>query len=310
MYLGRFDYTAPEDVTAAVVRLAAATEAGDDARVLAGGHSLIPDLKAGATTPDLLVDVGRLDALRGVTVTDGVVRIGAATTYVDAARASATDRCPALADALAVVGDRQVRNRGTVGGNLAEAAVGTDMPAPVLAADGRLVIQGPAGERTTTLTAFYDDGATLGPAELLIAVEIPTAKPASDRPGDSGDGGVAAGAYVKRAHPHTGYPLLGVAAEMETADGVVEHARVAVTGATPAAPAVRLRPVEEALLGASPVEEGSVAAAAARAPEAPTVDVAGIESDVVSPSYREHLLEVYTERALSRAAERTTGGAT
>jgi carbon-monoxide dehydrogenase medium subunit len=308
MYPGRFDYTAPEGVAAAVDHLAAATEAGDDARVLAGGHSLIPDLKAGTTTPDLLVDVGRLDALRGVTVTDGVVRIGAATTYVDAARASATDRCPALADALAVVGDRQVRNRGTVGGNLAEAAVGTDMPAPVLAADGRLVIRGPAGERTTTLAAFYEGGATLGPADLLLAVEVPVADAAAAGT-DSGNDGRAASAYVKRAHPHTGYPLLGVAATIETADGLVEDARVAVTGATPAAPAVRLRPVEVALLGMLPAEGDSVAAAAARAPEAPAVDTAGVESDVVSPSYREHLLEVYTERALSRAVERATGGA-
>jgi carbon-monoxide dehydrogenase medium subunit len=292
MYPGRFEYAAPDSVAGAVDRLAAAVEAGEDARVLAGGHSLLPDLKRGAPAPDLLVDVGGLDDLRGVTVEGGTVAVGAATPYVDASRADAVRRSlPPLADALDAVGDRQVRNRGTVGGNLAQAEPGTDIPAPVLALGGRLAIRGPDGERATPLEPFYGES-PLGPAEVLTGIEVPVPD--------------AAGSYARREHPHTGYPLVGVAAVLEFDGDVVAEARVAATGATAARPAVRLRTTEREMVGTVP-EPGSESdpgtrEAAARA--SADAEAGTFENDVVSPAYREHLLVVCAERALTRAAER------
>jgi carbon-monoxide dehydrogenase medium subunit len=299
MYPTGFAYAAPGSVEAALERLATAAAAGRDARVLAGGHSLLPELKQGASAPDLLVDVGGIDALRGVTVDDeeGTVAVGATTSYADAGRAEpvAVALAP-LADALAAVGDRQVRNRGTVGGNLAQADPGTDLPAPVLALDGRLVVRGPDGERTTPLAAFYEAGGP-GPAELVTRVELPALGPD------------AAGAYLRRAHPHTGYPVVGVAAVLEFDGPTVTDARVAATGATSRRPAVRLRAVERAVVGtrSDPDPGEAIAVAATRAAEEAVTD--GFADDAVSPAYRAHLLEVYTERTLWRAVERRAGGA-
>jgi carbon-monoxide dehydrogenase medium subunit len=305
MYPGPFDYVAPETTAEAVDHLAAAAADGLDAQVLAGGHGVLPDLKTGAEAPDLLVDVGDIDALHGVTVGDEAVRVGAATPYV--AVGEAVEGEGALADALAVVGDRQVRNRGTLGGNLAEAAVGTDMPAPVLARDGRLVIQSPDGRREVSLADFYAAEATFAPAEVLTGVTMPTV------------GADTAGAYLKREHPHTGYPLVGVAALL-TFDGSVDadrdggdesaaaagemtevtRARVAATGATAATPAIRLRATEAALEGVVPdLASGAAAAEPGTVPD----------DGVVSPAYREHLLEVFAERTLTRAFERRVDAA-
>lgn len=292
MYPERFEYAAPDSVAGAVDRLTAAVEAGEDARVLAGGHSLLPELKRGAPAPDLLVDVGGLDDLRGVTVEGGTVTVGAATPYVDAGRAEAVRRSLSpLADALDAVGDRQVRNRGTVGGNLALADPGTDMPAPVLALDGRLAVHGPDGERTAPLEALYGES-PLGPAELLTGVGLPV-------PGPD-----AAGSYARREHPHTGYPLVGVAAVLEFDEDTVADARVAATGATSVTPAIRLRATERAIEGTTlaPGPGSAIDEAAARSSADAEVDA--FEDGVVSPAYREHLLAVYTERALTRAAER------
>jgi carbon-monoxide dehydrogenase medium subunit len=296
MYPDEFRYVAPEDVEAAVDRLAAAAEAGDDARPLAGGHGLLPELKRGGRAPDLLVDLGGIDDLRGVTVEGRSVVVGATTTYADAGRADAvTNSLPPLADALAVVGDRQVRNRGTVGGNLAQAEAGTDLPAPVLALDGRLTVRGSSGERTTSLEAFYERDATLGPTEVLTDVTLPAV------------GADAAGCYLKRRHPHTGYPLVGVAAVLEFDGRTVTNARVAATGATAAVPATRLRATERYVTGSTPdPESGTVLPGAAARAAASAEPDSFPDEGVATPAYREHLLEVYAERALARSVERGT----
>jgi carbon-monoxide dehydrogenase medium subunit len=302
MFPARFDYAAPETVESAVERLAAAAADGREARVVAGGQSLLPELKRGATAPDLLVDVSGIDALRGVAVTDDGVRIGAATPYVDAAARldDAGASLPLLSDALAAVGDRQVRNRGTVGGNLAQAEAGTDLPAPVLARAGGLTIRGPGGERTPSLAAFYADGASLAPAEVLTAVRLPPVGVDGDPDGDTD----VAGAYLKREHPHTGYPLVGVAALLSFDEDRVARARVAATGATATAPAVRLDATEAALRGVTPDPSSGDALASAATRATVDSDPETFGDDVVVPEYRDHLLDVFTERALARAVER------
>lgn len=296
MYPDSFEYVAPDTVEAAVDYLAEADREGQNAQVLAGGHSLVPELKEGKKNPDILVDIGRIEDLRGVTADGSRVNVGAATPYFEAHRSEkVTTELPPLADALRVLGDRQVRNRGTVGGNLAQAEVGTDLPAPTLVLEGRLLVRGPDKKEPVPLESFYDDGSSLDSDEILTGVEM--------SPMDSGSG--MFGSYVKRPHPHTGYPLIGVATVLEFDSETVTDAKVAATGATTSAPAVRLRATEEAITDV--VLDSASGTVITDAAADASVDAAVDEfSDdaVVSPEYREHLLELYTERAIAKAVER------
>ena len=291
-----FDYYRASSVEDALDLLA--THADADPVVLAGGHGLLPDMKTGETAPGVLVDVSGIEELQGVTETADAdaVSIGALTTHATlAASELARRRAPVLAAAAKEVGDRQVRNRGTVGGNLAEADPAADLPAAAVAADATLALRGADGERTISADEFFgDDGTTVGERELLTEIRIPQA--AAD-PGER-----RVGAYAKKMHPATGYALVGVAASLVVEDGTVTDARLAASGVADAP--VRLTAVEESLVGGE-ADEDALAAAAERAPAA--LDSSQARSDpTASGEFRVHLLEPYAERALSSALERAT----
>ncbi len=285
MFPPAFDYRRAGSVEEALDLLASRA----DAELLAGGHGLLPAMKTGRASPGLLVDVGDLD-LAGIDPGDPTV-VGALATHADLADADGSwERAPVLAEAAAHVGDRQVRNRGTVGGNLAEADPAADLPAATVAADAALVVRGRDGEREVPAGAFFEgDGDTaLDDAELVTEVRVPAA---------------AGGAYARKTHPASGFALVGVAAVVATEGGTVTAARVAATGVTDRP--VRLGPVESALVGESATTT-AVAAAAERA--ADDLDASRLRSDAqVSGEYRAALLSTYAERALASALDRAAG---
>jgi carbon-monoxide dehydrogenase medium subunit len=276
-----FDYARPTTVEDAVRALA---EGGEDAKVLAGGQSLLPVLRLRLAAPSLLVDLGRVPQLRGVRVEDDAVVIGAMTTTAEVATSETVRaEAPLLSLTAAQVGDRQVRHRGTIGGSLAHADPAGDLPAAAVALDATLVVAGPSGRRTVSATDFFTDIFTtaLGPDELLVEVRVPRLS-----------GWTAH--YEKFHRSAQAWALVGVAAAVRRQNGSIAEARVALTnmGPTP----VRASAVEAALAGASDL--GTVKAAAAHAGEAasPPSDISG------SAEYRRHLAGVLTARAVAAAA--------
>ncbi|MCX7790295.1 MAG: FAD binding domain-containing protein, partial [Chloroflexaceae bacterium] len=220
-----------------------------------------------------------------------VVRIGATATWSEIERHDGLRRAvPVLPEAVELVGDIQVRNRGTLGGSLAHADPAADAPAVVLALDARIEARGPAGGRSLPADAFFTDMLTtaLAPAEILTAIVIP--------PLGAGEGA----AYVKYRHPASGYAIVGVAAYVKFTGDQVSACRVAVTGAGPVA--TRRGTVEQTLIGSDGSAE-AVAAAAARAGEG--MEILG---DLhASEEYRRAMVAVYTRRALTAAVERARG---
>lgn len=295
MYPAGFEYERAASVEDALARLS--THA--DARLLAGGQGLVPDLRRNRTSAGLLVDIGDLDALDGISTGDPV-EVGALTTHARLAEADELrGRTRVLAEAAGVLGDRQVRNRGTIGGNLAAADPEADLPAAVLAADATLTIRGVDGERRVAATEFFHGpGQTaLGDAELLTAVELPAHPGAEDADG-------VGGAYVRKTHPASGFAMVGVGAALAVEEGRVSHVRVAATGATEYA--VRLRAVEDALHDAAPTAD-SVEDAAERAGD--PVDDRALHGDHhASGPYRRRLLAPYASRALTTALDRAMDG--
>jgi carbon-monoxide dehydrogenase medium subunit len=297
MFPPAFDYRKPGDLDAALAALAA-----EDAVALAGGHDLIPKLKQREASPGTVVDLGAIAEFRGVdrersagaTETADRLAIGALTTYADLLDAEPTG-VDGLLDATAAVGDRQIRNRGTVGGNLAAAHPASDIPAAALVADATLHLVEPDGERTLPVEEFYrPDGETVCRSDELLTELTLYTKPAR------------ASAYARKTHPSSGYAVIGVAARVDLDGAVVEDARVAVGGLTPRP--TRLSGVEEALVGVAAGAESetlheAVAAAAARAGDG--VDPARVRADhLVSAEQRRRLLPNYTERAVSQALAR------
>lgn len=284
MFPEPFDYYRAESVAEALDLMA--DHADREVELLAGGHSLVPAMKAAGRSPDAVVDLA-VDALAGVQSREERVVVGALTTYADLmADDVATERAPLLAAAAREVGDRQIRNRGTLGGNLAEAHPAADPPAAALAADATVLLRGRDGKREVPATDFFrGDGETaVGDGELLTAVRVP----------DHGDVGSA---YVRKTHPATGYAMVGAAALVDVADGVVAEARVAATGAVDRA--VRLPAVERAAESADP---GTIERAAEAA--ADTLDPDRLRSDPhASGRFRASLLETHVERALAGAVE-------
>lgn len=287
MYPAKFDYRRATSVEEAVALL---QEHGEGAKVLAGGHSLIPMMKLRLAQPALLVDIGQVEGLRGIRYgDDGTLYVGAMTTYAEIAADTTLQRTrSALTDACGIIGDVQVRNRGTIGGNLAHNDPASDLPAVALALDASLHIVGPGGTRHLSAEEFNIGlmETALQPGELVTMVEFPEFV--------AGTGS----AYEKFENPASGYALCGVAALlMPAADGSVGLCRVAVTGA--ADHAQRLTSVEEFLMGEALSEE-SIAEAAALAGKglAFTADIHADEA------YRAHLTRVLTHRALKKAWQR------
>lgn len=264
--------------------------ADQEVELLAGGHSLIPTMKSGLASPDVLIDISEIDELIGVTVEDDVLRMGAVTSYARLLEHEALEAAaPAFYSALEHVGDRQVRNRGTVGGNLAHADPAADLPGAALAADATVTIVGEDGERRVPaddlfLGMYMTD---VGPSEILTEVTVPRV-----------DANVA-GTYVKKASPSSGYAMVGVAVRLETVDGDIERARVGASGVLDHG--VRLEPVEDVLTGA-PLSDVDPGVAGGSALEG--LDETMILSDAqASAEFRGALLETYTERAVEAALE-------
>ena len=264
-----FDYVRADSVDAAVSALA---EAGDDAKLLAGGHSLIPLLRYRLATPSVLVDVGRLDDLRYVRRENGHVAIGALTRHSELEFSDVlAEHCPMLRHVAGLVGDPAVRHHGTIGGSLAHADPASDLPAAVLALGGTLVAQGPSGRREIAADAFFTGflESALAPDEVLVEVRVPA---------DSG--GWAYEKFNRRAQD---WAIVGVA----VARGGAGVALVNM-GSTP----LRATAVEAAV--GSGAGAADAAARAADGTEPPT-DNNG------DPAYRSHLARVLTARALRTA---------
>jgi carbon-monoxide dehydrogenase medium subunit len=293
MFPGEFDYHEATTVAEAIELLEANATA--ETELLAGGHSLLPAMKTGLSSPDVLIDIGGVDDLHGVAVEDDTLVIGAATSYSDLLVVDAAhEHAPALTAATERVGDRQVRNRGTVGGNLAHADPASDLPAAALVSEATLVVRGPDGERTVPAEEFFFGmyATDVGPSELLTRIEVPSAAD-------------AVGAYAKKPSPSSGYAMVGVAALLEIDGDTVTSARVAANGVVDHG--VRLGAVEEALTGER-LDDATIEVAAGRATD--DVDTTMLMDDIqASGQFRLALLAEYTERALRTVTDRVSAPA-
>jgi aerobic carbon-monoxide dehydrogenase medium subunit len=276
-----FDYTRPSTVDEAVAALAAA---GEDAKVLAGGQSLLPLLRLRLAAPTTLVDLGGITELRGVREDGDDLVIGSMTTHANVLRDPLIAQyAPLIAQATATVADRQVRHLGTFGGSLAHADPAADLPAVAIAMDAVFEIAGSGGRRTVPASDFFVDYLTsaVGAGDVLTSVRVPK------RPGWTSH-------YEKFNRMAQAYAVVGVAAMVKRSNGSIAEARVALTnmGTRP----LRAAAVESALAGAA-AERGAVAAAAAHAADGtePSSDLNG------SAEYRTHLAKVLTERAVLAA---------
>jgi carbon-monoxide dehydrogenase medium subunit len=283
MIPAKFEYVRPGSVDDAIRALA---DGGDDAKVIAGGQSLLPLLRLRLAYPELLVDVGGLDELRGVTDAGDALVIGARTTHYQLVRDPlVAEHCGLLAEATGTVADPAVRHRGTLGGALAHGDPAGDLPAVVLALDATLIARGPGGEREIPAADFFVDYLTtsLQPEEILTAIRIPKLGPGWGY------------RYEKFHRTAQSWATVGVAALARRDNGSVAEARIGLTnmGTVP----VRARAAEEAAAGMAASRE-ALRAAADRADEGthPPADLHG------AADYRRHLARVLTGRALAAAA--------
>jgi aerobic carbon-monoxide dehydrogenase medium subunit len=259
--------------------------AGGEAKVLAGGMSLLPLMKLRLAQPATLVDIGQLDELRQAAPTaDGGYEIGALVTYTEAMEATKLDFAR---ECISGIGDVQVRNRGTVGGSIAHADPASDLPALGLALDYSAVLRSKRGERTVPLDGFFEGAFQTGIAPDEILVKLVR--------GPLPEG--AKGSYQKMEHPASGYSIVGVCAVVAMSGGSVSHARVALTGVGEVA--YRAKAVESALMGTDGAAEALVAAAT-HATDGQTVN-----NDLYADrDYRSKMAEVYTRRAIEAALAR------
>jgi carbon-monoxide dehydrogenase medium subunit len=264
---------------------ALAALAGGDAKVIAGGMSLLPLMKLRLAHPGRLVDIGRLSELRELGPTgDGGYQVGALVTYAEALEAT---RLPIARECISRIGDVQVRNRGTIGGAISHADPASDLPALALALDYSVVLRSSRGKRTVPLDGFFQGAFVTGmePDELVVRIVRPALP----------DG--AGGSYQKLENPASGYSIVGVAAVVAMSGGTVSHARVALTGVHEHP--YRAPEVEAALVGS----DGSADAVRAAAEHA-TAEVE-VNSDIhADRTYRSRMAVVYTRRAIEAALGR------
>jgi aerobic carbon-monoxide dehydrogenase medium subunit len=275
-----FDYEAPDNLDEAIRML---HESGEDAKALAGGHSLLPLMKLRVAVPTLLVDLRRIPGLHGVQQGDGGWRLGPMTRHADLQ----VDRdLGVVARAAGLIADQQVRNRGTIGGSIAHGDPASDLPAVLLVVEGEVTARGPSGERTIAARDLFQDYLTTSLAhdELITEVRLP-----------SQDGwGFGYQKFTRRAED---WAMVGVCAVVrKAADGTCEDVRIGLTnmGSTP----LRATATEEALRGQA-LDSGSIGRAAERAAEGtePPGDLNA------TPDYKRHLARVLTRRALEEAAK-------
>jgi len=286
MYSANFDYHRAKSLSDAQRLLAA----NPGAKLLAGGHSLIPLMKLRLATPSAVVDIGRIPELRGISKSGDTIRIGSLTTHAEiAASGDVQKSAGALAEAAGLVGDPAVRSRGTIGGNIAHADPASDLPTVLVALNAQIVAVGPKGERTMAADGFFTGimSTALAEDEVVTAIVVP----ASAR----GQGS----AYVKFSHPASRYAVIGVAASVTMSKNECSAARVALGGLLPHAS--RARAVEKALTGKS-LDAAAIAAAAAQVASDLGNEVTG---DIfASAEYRAAVAPVYVKRAIAAAAAR------
>jgi carbon-monoxide dehydrogenase medium subunit len=276
-----FEYVRAGSVEEAV---AALVEHGDEAKLLAGGHSLIPMMRLRLAVPEVLVDLGRVEGLRGVREDGDMLAIGALTTHTQVANDPLVrQHCGVLADVAATIGDPQVRNRGTIGGGLAHGDSAGDLPTALLALDGEIVVQGPDGRRTIAAADLVRDylDTDIGADEVVVEVRVP--KLGADWGWD----------YQKFQRNASAWAIVGSLALVQRSNGHIASARVGLThmGTTP----VRAGATEAAIAGASLDAIGDAAAQAAEGTSPPS----DLNADA---AFRQHLARVLTGRALTAAA--------
>ena len=279
-----FNYESPRTLNEALALL----ESNPEAKLLAGGHSLLPAMKLRLAAPPALIDLGRIPELNYIRDTGGRVAIGALTPHVAVASSDLLRRMsPLIAEAADSIGDVQVRNRGTIGGSLAQAHPNADYPAAILALDAEIIALSRTGERSIPAHEFFTGMFTtaLNEKEIITEVRVPKTTGA----------GVA---YKKFADPASGYAVVGVAAVVRKRGNTIESVSVGITGV--AGTAYRATAVENALRGQS----GSAIADACRH-AADGIEAMG--DTFASPDYRRHLATVFTRRALETALGRVHG---
>ena len=275
-----FEYVAPTSVEDA---LAALAEAGDEGKVLAGGQSLLPVLRMRLNAPEKVIDLGRVEGLRGIREDGDTIVIGAMTTHDEEANSELVkEHAALLAKATAEVADPQIRHRGTLGGAIVHADPAGDLGAPVLALDAEMVIAGPGGERTVAAKDFFTDlfETAVGDGELLTAIRIPKHT----------GWGAHYEKFVRVAHQ---WSIVGVAATVKADGGTISEAKIGLTnmGSTP----LRAASVEAALAGKSASDVADACSSAADGTNPPS-DLNG------DADYRRHLATVLTSRAVAAAA--------
>jgi carbon-monoxide dehydrogenase medium subunit len=285
MYAPPFDYYRAKSVEDAGTLL----KQHPGAKLLAGGHTLIPLLKLRLASPSAVIDIGRIATLKGIESKGGVLRIGALTTHAEiAASAAVRDQCAALAEAAGHVGDPAVRNRGTIGGNVAHADPASDLPTVLAALGASFVITSGSGQRSVPVDQFFTGlmATALGEGDLLTAIDVPV---------QAGQ----ASAYVKFEHPASRYAVLGVAAVLGVSGGTCKSAAVAVGGLVPK-PA-RAASVERRLTGQT-LSDATMASAAGEVGADLGTDIIG--DLYASAEYRKAVAPVWVKKALAAAAAR------
>jgi len=277
-----FDYSRATSVDDALAKLAA----NGDAKLIAGGHSLIPAMKFRLSAPATLIDIGRIPELSGIRAKGDAIEIGAGTVHHEVASSALLRKeCPVLAETAAAIGDPQVRNRGTLGGSLAHADPAADYPAAILALDADINVKGPKGARVIKSRDFFRGlfSVDLAGDEIIVSVRFAPVK---------------SSAYTKLYQRASHFAIVGVAAALDIEKGKIRSARIGLTGAT--SHATRLTDVETALEGKAPTPE-NINTAARNAGAA----LQDLNSDIhASAEYRRAMIPVFTQRALAAAAAR------
>jgi carbon-monoxide dehydrogenase medium subunit len=286
MFPASFGYHAARSVEEAIELM---IKHGEDGKLLAGGHSLIPAMKLRLASPRYLIDIGRVPGLSGIRIDGDTLAIGALTVHADIVSSDLVrQRVPALSDAAGVIGDVQVRNRGTIGGSVAHADPGADFPVILTALNASFVAVSPSGKREISVNDFFVDYFTTALAANEVLTEIRVPLPPSG----------AGTAYHKMAHPASGYVVVSAGALVNRdSSGRCASARIAVGGL--GSGPLRAKETEAALQGHSLTAE-VIAAAAAKAAEGSDA----VDDVYASAEYKQHIATVLAERAIAQASKR------
>jgi carbon-monoxide dehydrogenase medium subunit len=289
MYPAAFEYHAPASVQDALGLLG---RYKDDAKLLAGGHSLVPMMKLRLAQPKHVIDLRKVSGLAGIREEGGAIVVGAMTTHWQIESSAVVKaKCPILAETASVIGDPQVRNLGTIGGSLAHADPAADQPAAVIALGAEMVCEGPRGRRTVKVDDWFQGlmATALREDEILVEIRAPA------WPAGTGT------AYMKFPHPASRFAIVGVGAVVTLdREGKCTKAGVGVTGA--GTKAVRAKGVEAGLVGKK-LEAATIEAAAQKA-----ADGVDVQADLQgSVEYKQHLCRVFAKRAITKAVERARG---